>query len=91
MSDESEFSTENLLTLIDQIKETITTGELSEDSQEHVWNALVWDKNDPHNKEMIKYLFTGWWIHQRLPDVSSSDLKDASFAGAEPRTNQDAT
>jgi hypothetical protein len=66
MSNQTEFSTENLLTLVDQIKEAITEERISEDAQERIWNALTWDKNDPENKEMMKYLFTGWWIHYNL-------------------------
>jgi hypothetical protein len=74
----SEFSTENLLNLLTQIKTAVAAGELSQETQEHMWNSLVWDKNDPDNKEMVKYLFTGWWIHQNMdshPDSASKITK----------------
>ena len=58
------FSTENLLRLLDMIKKCITQEQLSMDTQEHVWDSLTWNKNDSDNKELVKYLFTGWWIHQ---------------------------
>lgn len=65
-SNTTEFSTENLLQLLDIIKNNINDGNLDIHTQERIWDSLLWDKNDPDNKEMIKYLFTGWWIYQNL-------------------------
>ncbi len=61
-----QFSTENLLKLIDVIKNGIIEERLTADDQEEIWNALTWNKTNPDNKELIKWLFTGWWIHQNI-------------------------
>nr|QBK87683.1 MAG: hypothetical protein LCMAC202_00190 [Marseillevirus LCMAC202] len=61
-----QFSTENLLKLLDKVKKAITEDKFPEEAQERAWNALTWDKNDPEYKEMVRYLFTGWWIHQHI-------------------------
>jgi len=66
MSSETEFSTTRLLTLLGQIKESIDKEELPVDVQEDIWNSIFWNKNDPQNKELTKYLITGWWVHQNL-------------------------
>ena len=67
-----EFSTEELLKLLTEITEAIKEKQLDVDTQERIWNSLLWDKNDPDNKELIKYLFTGWWIHQNIPQQENT-------------------
>jgi hypothetical protein len=49
--------------LLEKITEHTRSGALAADDQRMVWDSLCWDKNDPDNKEMTKYLFTGWWIY----------------------------
>ena len=66
MSDTQSYSTAHLLSLLDQIKESILADELSKATQKDIWDVLHWDKDNPQHKEMIKYLFTGWWIHQQM-------------------------
>ena len=61
-----QFSTVNLLELLDQLAKAINDDNLSTEAQEQLWDALTWDKHDPDNRELIKYLFTGWWVHQHL-------------------------
>lgn len=60
------FSPENLINLLDNIKTDIILGTLSESSQERLWNNLNWNKKDVINKELIKYLFTGYLIHTSI-------------------------
>ena len=71
-SDNVQFSTESLLQLLDTIKNDINNKQLTVDDQEKLWDSLTWNKNDPDNKELIKYLFTGWWIHQQVPTTDSN-------------------
>ena len=56
------FSTNNLITLLDQIKLGIEDGLLDKTTQENLWTALTWDKKTENNKKMSQYLFTGWWL-----------------------------
>lgn len=60
------FTTDKLLLLLDDIKKEIILENLSESTQERLWNTLNWNKKEPVNKEMIKYLFTGWWIYSAI-------------------------
>ncbi len=62
MSTLPEFSTENLLKLLDQLIIAINDGTITDPAQESLWYSLTWDKNDPDNQETIKYLLTGWWL-----------------------------
>ena len=59
-----QFSPDNLVILLDQIKESVIKDEIPLDTQEEIWDTLLWDKNETHNKEMLSYLFTGWWINK---------------------------
>lgn len=68
--DDHDFSTINLINLLENIKCEIRDGKVTEEIQESIWDALMWDKKDPENNEMIKYLFTGWWIHQMSQEKS---------------------
>ena len=58
-----QFTSENLVSLLDKIKELIQEEKMLIDDQEQLWNMITWDKNDPANEDAIKYLFTGWWMH----------------------------
>ncbi len=66
MPTDIQFSTENLLKLLDQVKKAIGEEILTQEAQERVWDTLQWDTNDPDNEELVKYLFTGWWVHQHV-------------------------
>lgn len=59
-----QFSPDNLVILLDQIKESVIKDEIPLDTQEEIWDTLLWDKNETYNKEMLSYLFTGWCINK---------------------------
>jgi len=61
-----EFSTENLIKMLNIIKNEIENNTINITTQERIWNALLVDNTDAENAELIKYLFTGWWIHNNL-------------------------
>jgi hypothetical protein len=65
------FSTEKLIMMLEDIKQYIQNGYLSKIEQENLWDTLNWNKYDPENKELTKYLFTGWLIHQNISIVHS--------------------
>lgn len=58
-----DFSTEKLIQLLDNLLLKIKDGKLSFDDQEILWDQITKDV-DP---EMVKYLFTGWYLHTQLP------------------------
>lgn len=66
MSSDLQFSKENLLLMLDQLKQLIKDDILTVEGQEDIWNSLLWDKYDHGNKELMKYMITGWWIHYNL-------------------------
>ena len=70
---EQEFSTQKLITLLDQIRGAIVRKELSEDYQEQIWNSITWNKHEPENKDMLKYLFTGWYVLGGPSLISNDD------------------
>jgi hypothetical protein len=55
------YSTEKLLNVLSILQEEIKKGTIPKKVEQDLWNYLTWDKNTPGNKEMIKYLFAGWW------------------------------
>ena len=67
-----EFNTENLLSLLREAVTKIEAGELSQDNQRRVWDALVWDKEDPENKKALYYLFLG----QMISNMSNGGAND---------------
>lgn len=69
----TEFSTINLINLLEQIKEAIIKDELSVDDQEQLWDSINWGHNDPNNKDIVKYLFTGWWLHNYAVDPATEN------------------
>lgn len=61
------FSKENLIKFLGDLKIAVESDQISETTQQHIWELLTCsNENDPSYKEMIKYLFTGWWIHTQL-------------------------
>ena len=81
----SEFTTEKLLVLLDHIKQAIVTEKLPLERQEDIWSTLTWKYDDPDNKEMIKYVFTGWWIHYNLElQKNSQPLLDSDSDTEDP-------
>ena len=66
MSTDLQFSKENLLIMLDQLKQLIKDDTLTKDAQEEIWNSLIWNKHNPENKELMKYMVTGWWVHYNL-------------------------
>lgn len=64
MSDD--FNTTNLLILLKGMITEIEAGNISEGHQEQIWNRLTFDKNEPNTREIIKYLFMGWYLHSHL-------------------------
>ena len=69
--DNVSFSTEKLLLMLEIITLYIQDGHISKEEQQQLWELLNWNKHDPENKELVKYLFTGWWIHQNIPLIHS--------------------
>ena len=61
-----EFSSENLLDFLDHCTSCIRNKSLDIETQERLWNSLTWDKDEPNNVELVKYLFTGWFIHEQV-------------------------
>lgn len=61
-----EYSQTNLLLLLQAMIDSINKGDLTEAEQRDIWGSLVWDKKDPDVKKFMKYVFTGWWIHENL-------------------------
>jgi hypothetical protein len=59
----NEFSKEKLIELLFQIIQSVENKTLSENIQEDIWEYLTWNKDDLENKKIVKYLFTGYWIH----------------------------
>lgn len=57
------FSKQNLQLLLKELSQSIENNQLDEEIQKELWDYLTWNKQDPENKEMVKYLFTGWWLH----------------------------
>ena len=71
----TQFTTENLMTLLENIKNDIANQKMSIDDQKDVWNFLrsEWDQEDPVNQEMLKNLFTGWYINEMLKGQVNND------------------
>jgi len=63
---ELEFNTENLIKILDYLKLTIESGECDIEKQQELWDLLTWNKNTLLNKQLIKYMFLGWWINKSL-------------------------
>lgn len=61
-----DFSTENLLIILDKIKEKIVNQQIPLEFQQDLWNYLFWDKNNPQNRENITHMFVGWFIHEQI-------------------------
>lgn len=61
-----EFSKENLVNFLGDLKLAIERNQIPESTQHHLWDLLTCDERDSEYREMIKYLFTGWWIHTQL-------------------------
>lgn len=61
-----EYSHNNLIFLLETFITKIKAGEFTEDEKRNIWGSLVWEKNDKKTQEFMKYIFTGWWIHQNL-------------------------
>ena len=59
-----EFSTERLVEVLNILCENIKNGNVDIEIQKDLWSYLFWDKHNPQNKEMVKYLFMGWYITQ---------------------------
>lgn len=64
-----EFTTENLVLLLEGILKEIKNGHMTNTHQEHIWNALTFDKNDPEAKKFLRYLFMGWYLHSHLQNT----------------------
>ena len=65
MSNNLHFSTENLLTMLEQLKHLIQDGTIPIDTQQQIWDSLMWDKSDV-DKDLMKYIITGWWVHYNI-------------------------
>lgn len=63
-----QFSKENLLELLDQLKTMVQDDTLDAAAQEELWKSIIHDKDDPEYQEMLKYLFTGWWVHSNISE-----------------------
>lgn len=61
-----EFTTENLVLLLEGIVKEIKKENMTEEQQEHIWNALTFNKNDPEAKQILHYLFMGWYLQSHL-------------------------
>jgi len=72
---ELEFSSDNLLKMLEYCTTSIKNNSLTLTEQKRVWDALTWDKNDPECKRMIQYLFMGMWFDQCANNVSQSESK----------------
>jgi hypothetical protein len=56
-----------LILILDKIKESILNNELTENQQYYLSQILLlWYNNDMEDRNMIEYLFTGWWIKSSL-------------------------
>ena len=61
-------SENKLVILLDKLKKDILEDKISQEDQENIWNYFNWNKDDPENKDLVKYLFTGWWIYSNLDE-----------------------
>ena len=57
---------------IDVVTDSIEKNSMSTDDQHIIWDFLMWDKNNPQNKDLIKYLFVGWWYSQHNIDFDTN-------------------
>jgi len=55
---EQPFSSEKLIQLLEHIKTRINNNDLDLNFQQNLWSFLT----EPVDKEMLGYLFKGWWI-----------------------------
>lgn len=60
-----EFSTSKLLDILTELQHEISNGKIPVDIQQDIWRYLHWTPADPNNKDLVKFLFTGWWVNSQ--------------------------
>ena len=51
--------------MLEQLKHLIQDGTIPIDTQQQIWDSLMWDKSDV-DKDLMKYIITGWWVHYNM-------------------------
>lgn len=66
-------SDDKLLQLLDTLKEQICNNFYSEEQKEDIEESIqsFVDNDFAIRKDVLKYLFTGWWVHQQTNEMAS--------------------
>ena len=59
------FSSEALIKRLYELIKCVENGNVSQEDQKVIYDFIECTKPDP---EMVKYLFTGWWIHKNAKE-----------------------
>jgi hypothetical protein len=66
------FSPKSLIDLLEKIVKGIKDNNLNRETQENIWSALT----GPIDPLLVKYLFTGFWIHENLSKIIIDDASE---------------